>query len=175
MAKFREIKQYTQTPYYQINVSWEEVESKLESIYNNRMGYKVELIPDFQRGHIWSEKKQIEYVEFKLRGGNGSNVLIWNCPGWMNSYIGPYQLVDGLQRITAVQRFMKNEIKACGYLYSEYEDRLLSNCEFVWTINNLKYRRDILQWYIELNSGGVVHTQKEIDRIKSLLEVELKL
>ena len=39
-------------------------------------------------------------------------------------------------------------------------------------INNLQTRKEVLQWYIELNSGGTVHTDAEIDRVKKLLRKE---
>ena len=32
----------------------------------------------------------------------------------------------------------------------------------------------MLQWYIEFNSGGVVHTKEELDRVRKLLEDEIK-
>ena len=31
-------------------------------------------------------------------------------------------------------------------------------------------KRDLLQFYIDLNSGGVVHSKEEIERVKSILE-----
>jgi len=37
-------------------------------------------------------------------------------------------------------------------------------------VNNLKTRKEVLQWYIEFNSGGTVHTDAEIQRVKKLLE-----
>lgn len=39
-------------------------------------------------------------------------------------------------------------------------------------INNLQTRKEVLQWYIEFNSGGTVHTKEEIDRVKELLAAE---
>ena len=38
--------------------------------------------------------------------------------------------------------------------------------------NNLKTRKEVLQWYIEMNNGGTPHTKEEINRVKILLETE---
>jgi hypothetical protein len=39
-------------------------------------------------------------------------------------------------------------------------------------VNELKTRREVLQWYLDLNAGGVVHTTKEIERVRELLAKE---
>ena len=37
-------------------------------------------------------------------------------------------------------------------------------------INDLQSEKDVLQWYLEMNSGGTPHTQEELDRVKLLLQ-----
>jgi hypothetical protein len=135
---------------------------------------EVQLDPDFQRAHVWTEEKQIKYVEFVLRNGRSSRDIYWNCKGWMHTFEGPLVLVDGKQRIRAVQRFLSNEIPAFGHLYNQYEDRLTGvRADFIFHINNLKTRAEILQWYLDLNDGGVVHTKKELEKVQLLLQQEL--
>ena len=36
--------------------------------------------------------------------------------------------------------------------------------------NNLKTKREILQWYVDMNAGGTPHTNEEIERIKKMIE-----
>lgn len=36
-------------------------------------------------------------------------------------------------------------------------------------VNCLQTRKDMLQWYIDMNSGGTVHSEEEINRVKKLL------
>lgn len=133
------------------------------------------MTPDFQRGHVWTEKQQWAYVEFLLRGGNSGRDLYFNCPSWHNQVpegaYNEYVCVDGLQRITANRRFINGEIKAFGSYFSEYTDslRLTQNTVRVH-INDLKTRRDVLQWYLEMNAGGTPHTNKELQRVRALLE-----
>ena len=87
-----------------------------------------------------------------------------------------YVCVDGLQRITAMQRFYHDEIPAYGHRYSEFEGRLNSVRFTVRVVtNDLQTREEVLQWYLELNSTGTPHTKKELDRVKALLNREREI
>ncbi|MGE8449231.1 MAG: DUF262 domain-containing protein [Pseudomonadales bacterium] len=90
--------------------------------------YGLELIPDFQRGHVWSRAQQERYIEAVLRGAiSSSSVLIqFNAPHWDNhNYRGDLprkiQCIDGLQRLTAVRDFAAGKFRAFGYLADELD------------------------------------------------------
>jgi hypothetical protein len=76
--------------------------------------------------------------------------------------------------LEAVRKFLRDEVKAFGNLYSDYEDELhLTGPDFIFNVNDLKTRAEVLQWYIDLNAGGVAHTTDEIDKVRKLLEEEV--
>ena len=166
---FSNIQKYTADSGYQPSVSVADVDSQIRRWM---LEYDLQLIPDFQRGHVWDDARRIEFVEHILRGGRGSEVIRFNCPGWMGDFRGPMQLVDGLQRITAIRCFLNGDIAAFGYLISEFEDKIPYNISLSFNVNNLATRADVLRWYLELNSGGVVHTEDELDRVRYLLAME---
>jgi hypothetical protein len=68
--------------------------------------------PDFQRGHVWTEEQQIAYVEYLLKGGMSGRTFYFNKPSWKNKdTINGYDdfvCVDGLQRTTAIEKFLNN-------------------------------------------------------------------
>lgn len=167
--KFSDIPQFTRDGNYRVNVSWAYLEQHLAALADSG---QLDLDPDFQRGHVWTEDKQIAYVEFVLRGGKSSRTLLFNAAGWMRSFAGDIQLVDGKQRLEAVLRFLHGEIRAFGLLIQEFEGKLpgLLGPDFVFCINDLKTRKEVLTWYLELNGGGVVHTEEELARVQKLLE-----
>jgi len=170
MPKFKDIPQFISSGNYSTDIPWDYLEDWLNK---DRIGKKIDLNPDFQRGHVWSKKKQIDYIEYILSGGICSNNIMWNCPGWMIDYKGPFQLVDGKQRLESVRKFLRNELKAFGYYYSEYEDKLkITHYYFKMHVNNLPTRENVLKWYLQLNSGGVVHSIIEIRKVERLLEYE---
>lgn len=96
----------------------------------------------------------------------------WRGYGRKRGY-DDFVVVDGLQRITALQRFLADEIPVFGSLFSEYTDRIRLNRRTMRVnINTLKTKAEVLRWYIQFNSGGTPHTSEEINRVKALLEVE---
>lgn len=170
--KFSDIKQFITSGSYEVNIPLTSIERTLSSWNED---YGVELNPDFQRGHVWTEEQQIAYVEFLLRGGATAKVIYFNSPAF-----GSYKklkdetivCVDGLQRLTACLRFVRDEIKVFGYRFSEFEGspRVMSDLKF--NVNSLETRAEVLEWYIQFNSGGTVHTDEEINRVKKLLKEE---
>jgi hypothetical protein len=170
--RFKDIPRFTRSPSYIVNSSWDRLEKLITEKEVNTLA-PLNLNPDFQRGHVWDEIHQIKYVEYKLRGGQGSNMLLFNCPGWMDDFRGPYVLVDGKQRIEAVRKFLRNELVVFNqYKIFDFEDELGMSPDFLWCINNLETRKEVLQWYLEINTGGVVHTEEELNKVRILLEKE---
>ena len=167
MPKFRDIPQMSVAG-YECDIQWD----YLRQWIGSHEDMKIELDPEYQRGHVWTEAQQIAYVEHVLHGGTGGKDIYWNCPGWMSTWTGPLELVDGKQRITAVLAFLDNKIPAFGFYYREYEDNLhILVATFRFHINNLRKRKDILQWYLDLNSG-VAHTDDELNKVRKMLEAE---
>jgi len=176
ITDFQKIPQFTRDSPYSVDSDWPYFINKWIADPAFLDSTPVELCPDFQRGHVWSEAQQIAYIEYALRGGKSGKDIYFNCSSWMDKFNTPLQLVDGLQRVTAVQRFIKNEIPAFGTLYKDYTGtlRILSGCaSFKIHVNTLQTRAEVLTWYLEMNSGGTPHTQSELDRVMGLLKAEL--
>jgi uncharacterized protein with ParB-like and HNH nuclease domain len=135
----------------------------------------LQLNPDFQRGRVWSVKQQSDFIEFLLRGGRTTPVLL-NHPGWLGSFEGEFVCVDGLQRLSSILDFLDDKIAIFGgHTYSQIGgvDRILRRVHLKIYINTLKTRAEVLEWYLELNAGGTPHTQEELDRVAELLETTL--
>ena len=45
---------------------------------------------------------------------------------------------------------------------------LTRNCIKV-NINNLKTKKEVLQWYVDMNAGGTPHTNDEIERVRKMI------
>lgn len=168
--KFTDIPQYTRSGNWECDFT---IQDFVEWIEKHEKEDGLQLNPDFQRGHVWNEDQQVSYVEFFLCGGTTGRVVYLNHPGWHRNYEGEFVCVDGLQRITAIKRFINNEIKVYGYYFKEYEDKpRISTHSLRINVNDLKTKKEVLQWYLEMNSGGVAHTKEELDKVRLLLEKE---
>lgn len=163
---YRDIPQFTRDASYAVDVTLDYIE---DAIQRYQKDYGLDLNPDFQREHVWTEKQQIAYVEFLLRGGRSSRDIYFNHPGWMRSMKGNMVLVDGKQRLQAVHRFLTNEIPAFGTLYKNFEGRPgLITLKF--HVNTLQTREEVLQWYIDMNAGGTPHTDEEIEKVRQMMK-----
>jgi uncharacterized protein DUF262 len=169
--RFRDIPQFVEWGGYAADVPWNHIE---RTLVNFSSGTTLELDPDFQRAHVWTERQQSAYVEFILRGGKSGRDILWNCPGWPSHRDGrSLVLVDGKQRLQAVRRFLGNEITAFGNFCASYSDHMpMTGPSFRFHVNGLKTRAEVLQWYLDLNRGGTIHTDDEIEKVRSLLAAE---
>lgn len=169
MASFKDIPQFTYGS-YEVDIHIRHLERMLKSYEED---YNLELNPDFQRGNVWTEEQQIKFVEFFLSGGKSARVIYFNIGEWSfnkKTDIPQMVCVDGLQRLTAILRFLHNEIPVFGHCISEYEDNIPLDHTLKFNINNLAYKKDVLKWYVEMNSGGTVHSNEEIERVKKMIE-----
>jgi len=177
--KFGDIPQFVTEGNYQVN-------QPLSSLLNRIDDWKEEdgilLDPDFQRGHVWDEKQQIDWIEYFLQGGKSGRTLYLNAPWWGHFDKDRYEykdfvLVDGLQRLTAFTKFLSNELPIFhGILYCQFEDKLRhcpAEMNLQININSLKTKHDVLTWYIQMNEGGTPHTEDELDKVKIILEQEI--
>lgn len=175
MPRFQDIVPFTRSAGYACDHSWPFLP---DFVANEVLEGGLDLNPDFQRGHVWTTEQKIRYVEYILRGGLSGRDIYLNCPGfrfgrvgrqWGNE--GHYVLVDGKQRLDAVFGFMNNEFPIFeGHFYRDFTDKMdLLVARFRWHVNDLQTREEVLQWYLDLNSGGTVHSDDELNRVRKLL------
>lgn len=155
-----------------VDVFWRDLEAY---IHRDVTGVPpLDLNPDFQRGHVWTDEQRSRYVEYVLRGGEGGKELLFNCRGWQSVRTktpGPYQIIDGLQRLTAVRRFLAGELRAFGHYRGQFQGPMQHYLGFRWRMFELT-RAEVLQFYLDLNAGGTPHAESEIERVRALLSKE---
>lgn len=169
------------TPAYTVDWHVGMLEKTLAGIERDMLGSSgtFDLEPDFQRGHVWSDAQRAAYVESLIRK-TAPTRLLFNCPGWSRSTDGSgdiedntFQCIDGLQRLTAVRKFLADEFTVFG----GYSAAALTGSPFdlgryrmQMAVYEFSTRAELLQFYLDLNVGGTVHAQSEIERVRGLLE-----
>ena len=179
--RFLDIPQYIRDSGYKVHSDLKYLPVQLHRWYNERVEQDLDdnrytdfrlPVPDFQRGHVWTDDQQSAFVEHLLRGGDGGPIR-FNHPGWMKNWEGQMEIVDGLQRVTACLRFVDNEVKAFGNYRRDYRDRMrIVSCRLELHVNSLPTRAQVLRWYLQLNAGGTPHTQNEIGKVRDMLARE---
>lgn len=172
--KFTNVPKFTRYSEYRVNVGWSHVEACLSSY---AMDFRVNLDPDFQRAHVWDQEKQIKYVEYVCKGGRSGKDIYFNCPAFRSGKLGDGDemvIVDGKQRMEAVRKFLRNELPIFdGHYLRDFKDRLrIGVHEFIFHVNDLKTQKEILQWYVDINDGGVAHTKEEIEKVRDMIKLE---
>lgn len=174
------------TAAYTVDVSVDRIESFLASMDSDAMamGGHLELEPDFQRGHVWSDEQRTQYIEAFVRRIADCKI-IFNLPAWssdkMRGDIPAHviQCVDGLQRLTSLRKFMAGEIavfgglKAQDLLQTAFSPRRLG-ARIQIHVHEFHWRSDLLSFYIQHNSGGSVHAPEEIERVRALRDSTLR-
>ena len=176
LIRISEVDPIPATTPYAVDVHLKFLESNLEQI-GGRKGLNLD--PDFQRGHVWNDEQRERFVEYRLRGGRYGRDIWFNSIDWGSSKEQEVQIVDGLQRLTAMRMFLRGEVKAFGQTYQQFHEEDQREMNFNintglrFHVNNLATRVQVLKWYLDLNAGGTPHTATEIMRVRGLLEKEI--
>ena len=78
ITRFRDIPSFTRDGSWQCDFDFVYL---LQFIDEHIKEYNLQLNPDFQRGHVWTEEQQIAWIEFFLRGGKTVHGLICKPTG----------------------------------------------------------------------------------------------
>jgi hypothetical protein len=132
-------------------------------------------IPPFQRDHVWTDEQAINFVN-SARRGLVLGTYTYNATMGMakaeridengkKSYFADLWLLDGMQRLTALQRFFDDEFSVEGKYWSEIDqtDRrfFLGNVHFGSYETNLVDENDMRLLYDSMNFGGTPHREHE--------------
>lgn len=146
----------------------------------------LELNPEFQRGHVWKLNQQIAFVENLLRGIDINKTIRFN-----DLTMRPYDdaddilknkiiCIDGLQRLTAIIDFVDGKYKVFNNQLS-YDDilnhpdkasmrRIFNSALLQFEFLQITSYKEVLEYYIDLNFGGVAHTPADIQIAKDILK-----
>lgn len=172
-----EIKTFTKESNYKVDIPLEYLKQTLERYSEDNLN----LEPDFQRAHVWTKQQQIAFMEYMLKEGR-INPIYFNHPNWMNFNSDEkveFVIVDGKQRLKAAIDFLDDKFRVFkdldeedkGFFYSELS-RVPSTLSFNFQINTLKTKKEVLQWYLDLNTGGTQHKKAELEKVRTLLQKE---
>lgn len=145
--------------------------------------YDVDRDLDYQRGHVWTLLQRKRYMGFILQGGKGLPIIV-NAPELVSYGAQNYrkaQIVDGKQRLTTILKWVDGEFSALlsdgrevhvdHYKADEVAWRKLGAVDLVFGLVDLD-RKQVLDYYLRLNSDGTRHTDEEIERVQQLLRQE---
>lgn len=123
-------------------------------------------IPEFQRESAWTTLQKIKFIEsawLELPLGSFTHQAFScddNCEGVNYSGI----LIDGQQRLSAIQDYLEDKFKVFNLFYSElnrFERRRFSSISFPHFETSIDNLDEIKELYNRLSLGGTSHTEAQ--------------
>jgi len=118
--------------------------------------------PEFQRDNDkWSKSMKVKFIE-NLLAGVKTELMFFRLNNSEDA-----QIIDGLQRTTAILDFFNGEIKPFGYSYDELKNDLNKfPCHnLMLKIYTFKKWEDVGSFYISMNEN-ITHSKKDIQKAK---------
>jgi len=131
------------------------------------------VIPDYQRGRMWTHEQSSLFIGHVLLGGLQPAIYMHRGQGDT-----PIEIIDGQQRLLAISAWIQGTISASvwhdggrhEYLYADLSQTEQMAMTLTSTIVYVDLpRRARLRLYLGLNGGGTPHTEAELVRVRDLL------
>jgi len=116
------------------------------------------VIPDFQRGLVWTQQQKISFVESLIYGLPIGEYTLHKTADYK------YELLDGQQRWDAIFCYMNNEFPVFGLKWEDLNDRTKDNfvCkQFAHRLVEGFTEAQKLEAYNRLAYGGTPHEVKK--------------
>lgn len=136
------------------------------------------IVPAFQRPVVWTTLQSIRFIESLWLSHDVGRYLV-NIHETRTG-LGKYDrvLLDGQQRLTAIQRYMRDEFEVFGAKYSELskpEELRFQRRGFTRFETSLDNLEDLRELYERLAYGGVPHqAEKTIAALKAAQNIVQK-
>ncbi len=128
------------------------------------------MTPDFQRDNDkWDLSRKVKFVE-NILAGYPTDITLFTVK---NDLLDDCGILDGLQRLTALQDWFENKFSIYGDIYysqlSHFRRTPFSSCRVSFVIHNFKTLPEAVQFYIDINEG-ISHSEEDILKAKNYLK-----
>lgn len=127
--------------------------------YRTVMGY---FLPPWQRGLVWSDEQKVRLIESLWLGLN-IGTYTFNRSKFGTQYDN--LLIDGQQRMWAIQCYLEDQFPVFGYRWSEVTEVDRRGFEFTahfhCYITNSDDEAYLRSYYDMMNFGGTAHKESE--------------
>lgn len=140
-------------------LNWKDKDHQNNFGYREIMGY---FLPEWQRPLVWTKEQKIKLIESLWLGLN-IGTYTFNRVKFGSKYDN--LLIDGQQRMWALQCYLSDEFEVFGYKWSDttdvdkrgFENSRHFHC-YITESNDERYLKD---YYNMMNFGGTAHTESQ--------------
>lgn len=94
----------------------------IQEIYQKIKSMRLKLSPDYQRNEIWQNDKNTAFIESLYMGIIVPPIYVVEIPGADILEDSTYEVVDGKQRLTAINKFLTNQYQLTKKALEYYRD-----------------------------------------------------
>ncbi|WP_294629659.1 DUF262 domain-containing protein [uncultured Bacteroides sp.] len=94
----------------------------IQEIYQKIKTQRLKLSPDYQRNEIWQNDKNTAFIESLYMGIIVPPIYVVEIPGADILEDSTYEVVDGKQRLTAINKFLTNQYQLTKKALEYYKD-----------------------------------------------------
>lgn len=94
----------------------------IQEIYQKIKSMRLKLSPDYQRNEIWQNDKNTAFIESLYMGIIVPPIYVVEIPGADILEDSTYEVVDGKQRLTAINKFLTNQYQLTKKALEYYKD-----------------------------------------------------
>lgn len=146
----------------------------ISSLLNRYYFHGIIMNPDYQRDLVWNEDQEQSLLHSIFNGIDIGKFAFISLP-YTSDVREAYEILDGKQRLNTIIKFTEGRIKYQGKTFFElhpydrsfFEGKSIS----VGEARNVT-KKQIYEYFIKLNTGGVSVSKEHIEKVKSLLEKE---
>lgn len=132
------------------------------------MGHRL---PPFQRPPVWTREQSVRFLESAWMGLHLGTYVVNRCEKWMLVDGKPFKphktdlwLIDGQQRLRALDAYLSDEWPVFGYRWSElrrFEQRRFESVPFAQSTTHEDDEGVLRELYDRLNFGGTPHEESQ--------------
>ena len=125
-------------------MKWESYSHPISDIRDWNNNKRLELRPDFQRNEVWSKSAQIMLIDTIIKGIPIPKIYIKSIMNNGNTY---RVVIDGQQRLTAILKFVQNELPLGKPYDGEYVGKKFNELPDDLQNEILRYKIEIKKFY----------------------------
>ena len=137
--------------------------------------YERGMVPHFQRDNQkWSDLMKASFIENLLRGCRSDVMLYTTKDRYAEHGYASLQILDGLQRLSAMCDFIGGKISAFGYSSNELTQAKVLSMSTIFGICIYIFKNDIEAaiHYIQMNKN-ITHSEGDIEKAAKFVECNL--
>lgn len=142
---------------------------QVSSLLNRHYRFGIDMNPDYQRGHVWTEEDKVALIDSIFKGIDIGK-FAFATKHDMDFY---YEIVDGKQRMTAIIEFYENRFRYRGKFFNELSHRDQDYIEnYHVSVADIRGadRNTVMKHFVAMNSQGRVMDSAHLEKVRAMIQ-----